>query len=164
MTGLPPTLRDKRRYVLATVLPYGVAITQKDLYLSVHEAVTSLWGDTAASLIKPAVVAAERGHVIVRCRRGMERELVLALSTVVSCGGERVALRTIATSGTIESLRTRLSDLPEPVADAAAARADCRFDGREFIPVHCAGQKVDVIEKGFKNTTRFYLTTEDLEV
>jgi hypothetical protein len=27
----------------------------------------------------------------------------------------------------------------------------------------CAGQKIDVIEKGFKNTTRFFLTKEDLE-
>jgi hypothetical protein len=27
----------------------------------------------------------------------------------------------------------------------------------------CAGQKIDVIEKGFKNTTRFFLTREDLE-
>jgi hypothetical protein len=37
------------------------------------------------------------------------------------------------------------------------------IDGRRYTVSHCSGQKVDVIEKGFKNTTRFFLTREDLE-
>jgi hypothetical protein len=31
-----------------------------------------------------------------------------------------------------------------------------------FQILYCYGQKVDVIEKGFKNTNRLFLTKEDL--
>lgn len=162
MTARPPTLREKRRYVLVRIAPAGIVPEQKELYLSIHEATTSLWGDAAAALIQPAVVAAEGEFAVVRCRRGTERELSIALSTVTSCSGQRVALRSVATSGTIESLRERITSMqsPEPVSGAPA---ECTIDGRSCLVCHCEGQKVDVIEKGFKNTTRFFLTTEDLE-
>ncbi len=161
MTVRPPTLRAKRRYVLSRILPSGYIPDQKDLYFAVFEAVTSLWGDAAASLIQPAVIAIEHGCAVVRCRRGMERELAIALSTMTSCGGSPVALRTIATSGTIESLRTRIKGIPEGTEGAEIR--ECTFDRRECTVACCEGHKVDVIEKGFKNTARFYLTTEDLE-
>jgi hypothetical protein len=32
-----------------------------------------------------------------------------------------------------------------------------------FHEQYCSGQKVDLIEKGFKNTNRLFLTREDLE-
>jgi hypothetical protein len=32
-----------------------------------------------------------------------------------------------------------------------------------FSLSQCKGQKVDVIEKGFKNTNRLFLTREDME-
>jgi len=162
VTSRPPTLRDKRRYVLVRTDPAGTAPDQKELYYAVHEAVSSLWGDAAAALIHMAVVAAEGEYVVVRCRRGMERELAIALTTVTSCGGQRISLRTIAASGTIESLRERTRLL-----QAAENRADlpdeCTIDGGRYVICRCSGQKVDVIEKGFKNTTRFFLTREDLE-
>ena len=109
MTPRPPTLREKRRYVLARIDPHGTVPDPKELYYAVHEAVTSLWGDAAGALIHVAVIAVEGEYAIVRCRRGTERELAIALSTVVSCGGRRVALRTVAASGTIESLRERIA-------------------------------------------------------
>ena len=37
------------------------------------------------------------------------------------------------------------------------------FDKKLFKIDQCIGQKIDVIEKGFKNTNRLFLTTEDLE-
>jgi ribonuclease P/MRP protein subunit POP5 len=161
MTIRPPTLREKRRYMLARILPLGILPDQKELYFSIHESATSLWGDAAASLIQPAVITIEKGCAVVRCRRGMERELALALSTVTSCGGEPIALRTIATAGTIESLRKRIAQLPGE--EAACLGGACTFGNRTCTISCCEGQKIDVIEKGFKNTTRFYLTTEDLE-
>jgi ribonuclease P/MRP protein subunit POP5 len=161
MTVRPPTLRAKRRYVLARILPSGYVPDQKELYFAVFEAVTSLWGDAAASLIQPAVIAVEHGCAIVRCRRGMERELAIALSTVTSCADEQTALRTIATSGTIDSLRSRIRDVPDGTVSAEIR--EFAFDRKECTAAFCEGQKVDVIEKGFKNAARFYLTTEDLE-
>ncbi|OPY39284.1 MAG: Ribonuclease P protein component 2 [Methanoregula sp. PtaU1.Bin051] len=161
MTVRPPTLRAKRRYVLARIFPSGYGPDQKDLYFAVFEAVTSLWGDSLASLIQPAVVAAGNGYAIVRCLRGMERELGIALSTVTSCSGQPVTLRSITTSGTIDSLRSRIHAVQEEAKHAEMR--ECTFDRRDCTVAFCEGDKVDVIEKGFKNTARFYLTTEDLE-
>ncbi|MFA5266415.1 MAG: Rpp14/Pop5 family protein [Methanoregula sp.] len=174
MSTRPPTLRENRRYLLVRVEPAGTVIDQKELYYAISDAVTSLWGDTVAGVITQAVVAAENGHVIIRCLRGTEKELALALSTVTSCRDVRLALRIIAASGTIESLRERIRP-PKPVAGQSAEPAaeltgtdgtenvECVFAEKPFLVVQCNGQKVDVIEKGFKNTHRLFLTRSDLE-
>jgi ribonuclease P/MRP protein subunit POP5 len=162
VTSRPPTLREKRRYVLVRTDPAGAVTDQKELYFAVHEAVSSLWGDAAAALIHMAVVAAEGQYVIVRCRRGTERELSLALTTVTSCGGQKISLRTLAISGTIESLRERIASL-QVKETAVVPPEECTINGIRYTVCNCSGQKIDVIEKGFKNTTRFFLTREDLE-
>jgi ribonuclease P/MRP protein subunit POP5 len=162
MTHRPPTLREKRRYVLARIEPAGTAADPRELYYAVHDAVTSLWGDAAGALIHAAVIAVEGEFAVVRCRRGAERELSIAISTVTTCGGKHIALRTLAASGTIESLRERMAALQEPVP-VPGAPAECTIGTMTCSVCHCAGQKIDVIEKGFKNTTRFFLTREDLE-
>jgi ribonuclease P/MRP protein subunit POP5 len=162
MAVRPPTLRDKRRYLLIRVDPAGTPVEQKELYLAISDAITSLWGDAAASLIQQAVVAAEGQYAMVRCRRGTERELAVALSTVTSCRDVKLALRIIAASGTLESLRERIRSIPVNPADDTVPRV-CRFGGNEFDIAYCSVQKVDVIEKGFKNTNRLFLTREDLE-
>jgi len=162
MTVRPPTLREKRRYVLVQLDPPGTAIDPKELYYAISDAVTSLWGDAAAGVIVPAVICAEGRYVVVRCRRGTERELTVAISTVTQVRDTRIALRTVATSGTIESLRDRMKTDPAPPGPAALPE-EARFAGNGYAVVHGDGQKIDVIEKGFKNTHRLYLTTEDLE-
>ena len=162
MAVRPPTLRDKRRYLLLRVDPAGTQIEQKELYFAISDAVTSLWGDAAASLIQQAVVAAEGRYIMVRCRRGTERELSVALSTIISCRDVKLALRIIAASGTLESLRERIRGIPVPPAEDNVS-GTCRFGGNEFDIADCSVQKVDVIEKGFKNTNRLFLTQEDLE-
>jgi ribonuclease P/MRP protein subunit POP5 len=160
MTVRPPTLRDKRRYLLVRVDPPGTPLDQKEFYYAVSDAITSLWGDAMAAVIVQAVVCAEGNYVVIRCRRGAERELAIALSTITHYRDTGIALRVIAASGTIESLRDRMKPSPAPATDAPA---ECRFAGKECLFVHCDGQKVDVIEKGFKNTNRLFLTKEDLE-
>ncbi len=162
MAVRPPTLRDKRRYLLLRVDPAGTRIDQKELYFAISDAVTTLWGDAAASLIQQAVVAAEGPYVMVRCRRGTERELSVALSTVTSCRETRLSLRILAASGTLESLRERIRAIPKPPAENIVSGA-CRFGGNDYDIAACSVQKVDVIEKGFKNTNRLFLTQEDLE-
>jgi ribonuclease P/MRP protein subunit POP5 len=174
MSPRPPTLRESRRYILVRVNPAGTTIDQKELYYAISDAVTSLWGDAVAGVIMQAVVAAENGHVIIRCLRGTEKELTLALSTVTACLDVRLALRIVAASGTIESLRDRIRT-GKPVAEPAseiitgsagtggAEHGECVFAEKSFLIVHCNGQKVDVIEKGFKNAHRLFLTKSDLE-
>jgi ribonuclease P/MRP protein subunit POP5 len=182
MSTRPPTLREKRRYILARIEPDGTPLEQKELYYAISDAATSLWGDATTGIITPAFVALEHGHVIIRCRRGTERELAIALSTVIACRDVRICLRIIAASGTIESLRSRFRQkkIPkakthiesEPESEKTATGADegvehvlseCTFAKKPFQIVHCNGQKVDVIEKGFKNTNRLFLTKDDLE-
>jgi ribonuclease P/MRP protein subunit POP5 len=162
VTSRPPTLREKHRYVLVRIGTAGTIPEQKELYFAVHEAVSSLWGDAAAALIHMAVVTTDNEYMVVRCRRGTERELAIALTTVTSCGGQQIALRTLAMSGTIQSLRERIAALREKET-APALQEECTMDGKIYTVCHCSGQKVDVIEKGFKNATRFFLTREDLE-
>ena len=182
MSTRPPTLREKRRYILARIEPAGTLLEQKDLYYMISDATTSLWGDATTAIITPAVVALEHGHVIIRCRRGAERELAIALSTVTACRDMRLCLRIIAASGTMESLRTRFRPkmIPkpktqpgsEPETESTAPDADagiepvlpeCTFAKKTFLIMHCNSQKIDVIEKGFKNTNRLFLTKDDLE-
>jgi ribonuclease P/MRP protein subunit POP5 len=155
-------LREKRRYLLVRVEPAGAIINQKDLYYSVSEATTSLWGDAVASVIMAAVVASDCPFVVIRCKRGTEQPLSIALSTITTCCGIPIALRMVAASGTIESLREKIQkantspvELPSP--------PECMFDKKLFQTCQCNGQKIDVIEKGFKNTNRLFLTREDLE-
>jgi ribonuclease P/MRP protein subunit POP5 len=161
MSTRPPTLREKRRYILVRIDPAGTEIDQKDLYYAVSDAVSLLWGDAMAAVIMPAVVAADGQFVIIRCRRGTEHELATAISTITACRDTRIALRMVAASGTIESLNERMSRQTAP--DREHHQAECRFEKKLFRISCCNGQKVDVIEKGFKNTNRLFLTKEDLE-
>jgi ribonuclease P/MRP protein subunit POP5 len=158
----PPTLRENRRYILVRVEPAGTDIDQKELYYAISDAVTSLWGDAVAGVITQAVVAAENGHVMIRCLRGTEKELALALSTITACQDVTLALRIIAASGTIESLRERIREKQVPV-EPIPETSGCIFENKAVDIVHCNGQKVDVIEKGFKNAHRLFLTRSDLE-
>jgi len=66
MRPRPPAMRTKRRYILARILPYGATPDQKDVYLSVVEAATSLFGDAAVGLAQPAVVFCDGGYVVIR--------------------------------------------------------------------------------------------------
>ncbi len=170
-------MREKKRYLLARIEPADAVPEQKDLYYAISDAITSIWGDIEAAVVAQAVVAAEKGHVIIRCRRGAEWKLALALSTVNSCRDLRIALRPVALSGTMASLRQRIHDgttksdpgakssgKPGPV-ESREVREDpeISFAGKKFMPMHCEGKKVNLIEKGFKNTNRLFLTSEDLE-
>jgi len=107
MSTRPPTLREKRRYLLVQIEPAGTIIDKKDLYYTVSDATTSLWGDVVAAVITSAVVASEGQYVIIRCQRGTEQDLSIALSTITNCCDIPIALRMVAASGTIESLRER---------------------------------------------------------
>ena len=86
MKPLPPTLRTKKRYVLAAIEPVGAGADQKELYRAVSCALTSLFGDVRAAMISPAVIDSVPGHLIVRCNRGGEHDLRIALATVTVAG------------------------------------------------------------------------------
>jgi len=177
MSIRPPTLREKKRYVLARIDPAGITPDPKDLYYAVYEAVVSLFGDMAAAAMQPSVLAVEKGCVILRCRRGAEREFTIALSTLTGCRDTPLALRILAVSGTIESLRERIveiesrkqhvskeGDVVVPSAEGPCDPSLYRFGSEPVDILAWDGRKVDALEKGFKNARRLFLTTEDLEI
>jgi ribonuclease P/MRP protein subunit POP5 len=162
MSIRPPTLREKRRYLLVHIEPAGTIIDQKDLYYAVSDATTSLWGDVVAAVIMSAVVASEGQYMIIRCQRGTEQDLSVALSTITTCSDMPIALRMVAASGTIDTLREKIRKVKPPDLISFSPR-ECTFDKKLFQINQCNGQKIDAIEKGFKNTNRLFLTREDLE-
>jgi ribonuclease P/MRP protein subunit POP5 len=155
----PPTLREKRRYILAGITPHYRSIEQRQMYLTVFEALTSLWGDARTSEIQMAVISCESGYCIVRCRRGTETLVESALSTVTAVNGERVALHPLATSGTLHALRRRMRPLPEecPVDGV-------EIDGMEYSGILFQREKVDLYAKGIKNQETLYFTRDEMEV
>ncbi|MDD1712298.1 MAG: Rpp14/Pop5 family protein [Methanoregulaceae archaeon] len=165
MKPRPPTLREKKRYILVSLDPAGLEPDPRLLYLAIQEAAGSLLGDSTAAGIHAAVVAGERGYAIIRCRRGTEDQLATALATITAINGERAALRIKAFSGTIHALKKKIRpcspDLITP--SAGIAMRDIMIDGRAFVPVWRKSNKVNLMEKGFKNRELLFLTQEDIE-
>jgi len=151
-------MRTKKRYILVRIIPSGATVDQKQLYLSVIEAATSLFGDAAVGLAQPAAVYCDAGYAVIRCRRGTERDIAAALATVTAVGDDRISLRTVATSGTIRALRRRMKPIrPRP------EEGEMVVGGTVYAVCRYPGQKVDLIEKGIKHQKRFFFSELDLE-
>jgi len=151
-------MRAKRRYILARILPYGTVADQKQVYLSIIEAATSLLGDAAVGLAQPAVVFCDGEYAVVRCRRGTEADIATALATVTAIAERPAALRTVAVSGTIHALRRRMKPiLPAPGSGETTVGDDC------FTVYRYPRQKVDLVEKGIKHQKSLFFTEADLE-
>jgi len=160
MSPRPPSMRDKRRYLLVQVFPRCLSYEQKDLYLAVQDSVTSIWGDVAAARIQAAVVVGGQGYGIIRCLRGTESQLATAVSTVTTISGQRACVRSCAVSGTIAALQRR--GIP-PGCPSFPVDAGAMFDGRDFA-IRCRdGEKVDLLEKGFKTQELLFLTEQEIE-
>ncbi|WP_067052402.1 Rpp14/Pop5 family protein [Methanofollis ethanolicus] len=154
----PPTLRTKRRYLLVRVFPPWQETGEKALYLAIADAVTSLFGDVRAAVVQPAVLSREGEHAILRCQRGTEGDLAVACSTVTAVGDAKIALRTVAVSGTIAALKRRLLEGgprkgPESVA----------YGEKESPAFRYGRHKVDVLQEGIKKQSRVFLTDHERE-
>jgi len=155
---LPPTLREKRRYILVKMLIAGQDLPDaRHLYYAVCESVGTLFGDAGIANLNPAVIDTYGEYGIIRCRRGGERSLEAALAAVYRVGDTRIALRTIATSGTIQSLRERI-----PPA-AAESRGEIIFEGVAYTARIGLRQKVDLFEKGIKSQKALFLIQNDIQ-
>lgn len=158
MKPRPPTLRTKRRYLLVRVLPIWQEVGEKALYLAVAEAVTSLFGDARAAVIQPAVLSCAGGYAVLRCQRGTEDDLAVACSTVTAVDDARVALRTVAVSGTIAALKRRLREGGPVIGPETVSY------GEKGLPAFRYGRhKVDVLQEGIKKQSRVFLTDHESE-
>ena len=154
-----PSQRDRRRYLLCRVVPAWAEPEPRAVFHAVCEAVTTLWGDTGAADIAPAVLDCSRGYVVVRCRRNTEAQMAAALATVTRAGENRLALRQVLTSGTLHALRRRMQEPGAGWTDSQVMR-----EGRVFTARRSAGQKVDLIAEEKKSPELLFFTEDNGEV
>jgi len=155
---LPPTLREKRRYILVRMVIAGREFPDaRHLYYAVCESVGTLFGDVGIANLNPAVIDTYGDYCIVRCRRGGERSLEAALAAVYRVGDVRIAMRTIATSGTIQSLRERIPPAP------LESWGEAVFEGTVYATRTGTHQKVDLFEKGIKSQKALFLIQNDIQ-
>ncbi len=158
MRPRPPSFRVKKRYVLARIIPPWRAAEGRALAAAVQDATTALWGDARTSLMQPAVIQVERDQVILRCRRGTERDLVTALATITAAGDVPLALRPVAISGTILTLKERGARL-----HIETREEERTLPGRICRAFCYQGHKVDLLERGIKGQNVVFFTEEDIE-
>jgi ribonuclease P/MRP protein subunit POP5 len=154
-----PSQRDRRRYLLCRVIPAWAEPEPRAVFHAVCEAVTTLWGDTGAAAIAPAVLDCSRGYAVVRCRRGTEPQLAAALATITRAGESRLALRQVLTSGTLHAIRRRMQDPVGAWSDTPVV-----VDGRAFTARRSTGQKVDLIAEEKKSPELLFFTEDNGEV
>jgi len=157
MKRRPPTLRDKKRYILASLVPCHDETGGKEVYNAVINSATSLYGDTGTAEMHPVVVFCEGGYAIIRCVRGTEKDCETAISLVNGICGKEAALRPVATSGTIMSLKSRMKD-KKPVKTGLVD-----INGETFTSYHYPRQKVDLAIEKIKSQELLFLTEIDLE-
>ncbi|MDV0441437.1 Rpp14/Pop5 family protein [Methanorbis furvi] len=146
MRPLPPTLRENRRYILVKIAgEFTAPLTQKEIYFTISEAVTSLFGDVGSAAVHVAVVWSEDEHAIVRCSRGSEQKVIASLGVITKILGAPAVFHSVAVSGTIHGVKKHL----HPTT----------WDDEVIAGYRCSGKKVDSLTGS--NTHR-YLTRDDI--
>ena len=108
MSTRPPRCEMKRRYLLVRIEPAGTIIDQKDLYYAVSECRNLSLGRCDGCSYHASSGCIGGQYAIIRCQRGTEQDLSVALSTITTCRETRIALRMVAASGTIDTLREKV--------------------------------------------------------
>ncbi|MCE5298603.1 MAG: Rpp14/Pop5 family protein [Methanoregulaceae archaeon] len=160
MKARPPTMREKKRYILARINPPVPDPDPKELYFAVLESVTSLFGDAQTARMMPVVISCGKGYALIRCTRGYEEQTRIALMTLTSVAERKIALHPVATSGTLLALKRRIARMPPLGWELVSP---LQFKGSEYTARRYPGQKVDLLEKGIKSQELLFLTQDDLE-
>jgi ribonuclease P/MRP protein subunit POP5 len=160
MKPRPPTLRTKKRYILARIDPPGVETGPRELYYSILESFTGLFGDVLSAEAGIVLVSSEGGYAEVRCTRGLEHQVRTALATVTEVQEKKIALRSLATSGTLLALRKRRS---RALPTKSEESGEWEISGSIYSARRYQGQKVDLVEKGIKGQKLLFLTQDDRE-
>ncbi len=103
-----PTLRMKKRYVLARVLS-EVLPSKEQLIRAILFEGAALYGDVGMSELALRLVHYREGWVVVRCQRGQEMRLLALFASMGSIAGEQCHALPVATTGTIRSATRRIA-------------------------------------------------------
>ncbi|WP_048149328.1 ribonuclease P protein component 2 [Palaeococcus ferrophilus] len=105
---LPPTLRDKHRYLAIQVIGER-PFSSKEIKNAVWEAALSTLGTLGSARAKPWFIKFnEKSQTgIVRCDRRHVEEVRFALALITEINGSKAAFRVLGVSGTIRRLRLK---------------------------------------------------------
>ncbi len=159
MKPRPPTLRNNRRYVLASIHPFYCDADPKQMYYALLDALTSLWGDAVSSEIQMAVISCNNGYLVVRCIRGTEKMLEAAMVTLTEVNGNHLSLWPVATSGTLHALRKRIRSLP------VISETDIYVSsGQKYAVYYYSREKVDLFQNDIRKQEKLNFTNRDMEI
>ncbi len=133
---LPPTLRERRRY-LAFELISEREIDKRELLKEIRDSVYSLYGDTGASESKMWLIEYGkkedadggtdrcRSVGILRCAHNKVEEVRAALACIHSASGVRLGIRVIGISGTIKGATRLTKVIPKIINHKITHRGLC---------------------------------------
>jgi len=96
-----PTLREKKRYMAFEINSEKTVIRQ-ELVREILNSTVSLFGDTGASQMNPALMSFEGRFGILRCAREQTNRTRVCLACINNIRGIRVSIRVLGISGTIK--------------------------------------------------------------
>jgi ribonuclease P/MRP protein subunit POP5 len=112
---LPPSLRERKRYLVFEVLSER-EIAKRELVEEINDAIYSLYGDVGASKSRIWLIAYKKkkdvdtgtdvGVGILRCAHDKVEEVRAALACIHSVNEARIGIRVIKISGTIKGATT----------------------------------------------------------
>ncbi|MHC1611017.1 MAG: Rpp14/Pop5 family protein [Candidatus Methanospirareceae archaeon] len=102
---LPPSLRERRRYLRFEVISER-EIDKRELLKAIWDSLYGLYGDVVASESKIWLIEYHKGEKngvgILRCAHDKTDEVRASLACIHSVNGAQVGIRVIKTSGTIK--------------------------------------------------------------
>ncbi|BAA30588.1 ribonuclease P protein component 2 [Pyrococcus horikoshii] len=105
---LPPTLRDKNRYIAFEIISDG-DFTKDEVKELIWKSSLEVLGETGTAIVKPWLIKFDPNTKtgIVRCDREYVEYLRFALMLVSEFNGKRLIIRTLGVSGTIKRLKRK---------------------------------------------------------
>ncbi len=108
---LPPTLREKKRYIGFDLYSQN-EINKDEIIVILWNSLINTYGEIESSKINlwliniKEIENSHRFHYkgIVKCRRGYEKKVITAFSSITQFKKKRVVIHTCGTSGTIQAL------------------------------------------------------------
>ena len=102
MKILPPTLRDKKRYLaFELICEHDVTVNREELLREMFSCVGSLIGDVGSSECGIRVLTFEDSKGIIRCAHTKTEQTRAAVATITHIGGKRVVVHILGISGTV---------------------------------------------------------------
>ncbi len=111
---LPPTLREKKRYIGLKLYSQN-RIKKEEIFNILWNSIINLYGEIEGSKINLWIVETRevknnkrfQQNIIVKCQRGYEEKTITAFNTIFRQKDNRIVVHTVGTSGTIKSLNKK---------------------------------------------------------